>query len=105
MKVSIETGLNEYMHSHHHDTLMLSLIHDNYGAGNVNSNHPRIRYHEPKHPELFDKYLVDEIMVYVSKEVKAYDDELEFVHEKLLGVHRCHVTGINLDYTENYMHH
>lgn len=79
---------------------MLTLIHDNYGAANVNSNHPRIRYHEPKHPEFFDQYLVDDIMVYVSKKVKAYDDELEFAHEKLLGVHSFHAKGIKLDYTK-----
>ena len=105
MKVSIGTDLNEYMHSHHHDTVMLTLIHDNYGSGNIYSKHPRIRYHEPKHLEQFDKYIIDDIVVYVSKKVKAYDDKLKFVHEKMFGIHRCHVTGLNLDYTDDIMKH
>ena len=103
MKVTIQNELNEYMHSHDHDTISLKLIHDDYSSGNVYSNHPRIRWHEPKHMENFDKYIVDDITVYVAKNVRACDDKLEFVHEKLLGIHRCHVKGLNLDYVTEFM--
>ena len=105
MKVAIGADLNEYMHKHHHDTVMLSLIHDSYGPLNIYSKHPRIRYHEPKHLEAYDKYIVNDITVYVSKKVKAYNDQLMFVDEKLFGIHRCHVKGLNLDYTDKILHH
>jgi len=103
MKVTIQKELSEYMHEHHRDTISLRLIHDDLSNGNINSNHPRIRWSEPKHTERFDRIEVDDITVYVEKDIKTNNDSLEFIHEKLLGVHRCHVRGLNLDFVEDIM--
>lgn len=104
MKVTIQNELNEYMHSHHRDTITLQLIHDGYTTGNIYFKHPRIRLHGPKHAEKYEKFEVDDIIVFIEKNVKAEGDTLEFVHEKLLGIHRCHVKGLDLDYTKDFIH-
>lgn len=104
MKVTIQNELNEYMHSHDLNTISLRLIHDDYSAANIYSEHPRIRWEKPKHVERFDKYTIDDITVFVAKDIKAVDDTLELVHEKLLGIHRCHVKGLDLDYVKDFMH-
>lgn len=103
MKVTIQKELSDYMHSHHHDTISLRLIHDDLANGNINSNHPRIRWSVPKHTERFDKIEVDDFKIYVEKDLKTNNDSLEFIHEKLFGVHRCHVRGLNLDFVEDIM--
>lgn len=102
MKVKIDHNLEEYMHKHHHDTISLKLVHDDLSIGDVNTKQPRINYKTPNHEEQFDKYIVDDITVYVSKNVECEKDTLEFVDEKLLGMHRCHVKGIKMDFLNKW---
>lgn len=104
MKVTIQKELSDYMHAHNHNTISLRLIHDDLSMGNLYSNHPRIRWSEPKHVERFNKYVIDDITVFIEKDIKTTDDALEFIHETMLGVHRCHVRGLNLDYADNVLH-
>lgn len=103
VKVTIQKELSDYMHAHHHNTISLRLIHDDIGVGNMNSIHPRIRYKVPKHTERFDKFVVEDFDIYVEKGIEAKEETIEFIHEKMFGVHRCHVRGINLDFAE--LHH
>lgn len=96
MNIRLEDKLVNYMHDHHKDTLMLKLIHDDYSGYDINSRHPSIRYHKPRHPENYNTHTVNDITVYVEKGIHAVDDELLFIDEKLLGIHRCHVVGVDL---------
>lgn len=103
MKVTIQKELSDYMHSHNHDTISLRLIHDDLANGNLYSNHPRIRWSQPKHTERYDKIEVDDFTIYVEKDIKTNNDSLEFIDEQLFGIHRCHVRGLNLDFVDHIM--
>ena len=105
MKVTIQNELSEYMHNHHHDTISLQLIHDGYSNGNIYFKHPRIRLHVPRRIQNYEEFHVGDITVFVEKHVIAKKNQLEFVHEKLFGIHRCHVNGLNLDYAKGFMDH
>lgn len=105
MKVKLQEQLTNYMSDHHHNVISLKLIHDSYSGYDIHSQHPSIRYHEPKHMEKYNVFSIDDVTVYIEKNIKAYDDQLEFVDESLFGVHRCHVKGIDLDYAGDFMKH
>lgn len=105
MKVVLEPKLVDYMHNHHHQELSLQLIHDGYSGYDIHSQHPRIRYHKPRHIEDYNIFLVDDITIYVQKGVKATEEILTFVDEKMFGIHRCHVTGLAMDETDHFMEH
>jgi len=96
VRVRLEEKLLNYMHDHQKDTIMLKLIHDDYSGYDINSKHPRIRYHTPRHPENYDVFTVNDITVYVERGIRAVDEELLFTYDKLLGIHRCHVMGLEL---------
>lgn len=104
MKVTIQKELSDYMHEHKLNTISLRLIHDDLSNGNYYSNHPRIRWHEPKHMERYDKILVDGFSIYLEKDLHVKNDSIEFIHEKMLGIHRCHVRGLDLDFVEDIVH-
>lgn len=97
MKIIINSELKEYLHSHEHNDIMLKLIHTDGSTGNVKSRNPEINYHIPKDMDNYNMYEIDDFKVYIAKDVEAYDDTLEFVHEKLMGKHACHVKGLKLD--------
>ncbi len=97
LNVRLQDGLKEYLKTHHHNDIALSLTHSDYTTGNVLSMSPHIRYKAPDDIDHYDLYTVDDVRVYVEKDVVAYDDTLEFVEESLLGIHKCHVVGIKLD--------
>lgn len=103
MKVTIQKELSDYMHEHNHNTISLRLIHDDLANGNLYSNHPRIRWSQPKHTERYDKIEVDDFTIYVEKDIKTNNDSLEFIDEQLFGIHRCHVRGLNLDFVDHIM--
>lgn len=105
MKVQLEDQLVNYMHDHHHDILTLKLIHDTYGGTDVFTTHPSIRYKKPRHVEDFTTYHVDDITVYVSNEIKAKDETIKFIDEKMLGIHRCHVVGLDQDFITSFFNH
>ena len=98
MKILIQNDLKTYLDEHKHDTISLKLVHHDLSTGNIYTKVPEIKYHAPHDLDEFDDYDVDGIKIYVAKDIKAYDDTLEFVHEKLLGVHACHVKGLNLEH-------
>ena len=97
MKITIHEDLMNYLHVHEHNIIKLKTAHEDYSVGNIYSKRPRISYHEPNHPERYDKYEVDDITVYVQKGIKTKNDHIEFILEKLMGKHSCHVKGIELD--------
>lgn len=99
MRVVIEDELKEYMQKHNHDSISLQLSNRrmrNANALTTKRIRPRIKYHQPKNVESFDKYNVDDIAVYVDKNLKTKDDTIKFVAEKTLGIKRCHVQGLDV---------
>lgn len=104
MNVNLEKELVDYMHTHDHDVITLKLVHDAFSDYHYLSMHPSIRYKRPKHEERFEKFEIGDITVYVEKHVKTTHDELTFVDEKLLGIHRCHVVGLDLKVEDNLFH-
>lgn len=97
MKIIMKSDVKDYLHSHNHNDIMLKLLHTDCCTGNVYSRNPNISYHVPKNMDSFNLYEIDDFKVYIAKDVEAYDDTLEFVHEKLMGKHACHVKGLKLD--------
>ncbi|MEA3424186.1 MAG: CC/Se motif family (seleno)protein [Bacillota bacterium] len=97
MKITIQDKLMEYLHEHEYKIIKLKLVHEDYSVGNVYSKRPIISYHEPNHLERYDRYEIDDIVVYIQKGIKAKNDHIEFIFEKLLGKHSCHVKGVELD--------
>lgn len=97
MKVIMNEDVKEYLKTHHHGEIVLKLLHTDGSTGNVYSRNPSISYHKPEKMDDFDVYEIDEFKVFIEKDVEAYDDTLEFVHEKLMGKNSCHVKGLKLD--------
>ncbi len=97
LNIVLQDDLKTYLKQHHHTEISLRLIHNDYTTGNVYTEVPRIRFKEPRDIENFDAYTVDDVQVFVDKEVKANDDTIEFFEESMLGIHRCHVKGVRLD--------
>ncbi len=97
LNIVLHDDLKEYLVKHNHDTIALKLIHSDFTSANINSMNPKISYEKPDSPENYDEYHIDNVTVYVDKNAEAYDNTLEFVEEKALGIHRCHVKGLKLD--------
>ena len=97
MKIIMNSDVKDYLKSHNHNEITLKLLHKDCCTGNVYSRNPDISYHKPDKTEDYDYYEIDDFKVFISKDVEAYDDTLEFVHEKLMGKHACHVKGLKLD--------
>jgi hypothetical protein len=93
------------MHDHHKNTIAVNLVYDDYTGNDVYSKHPRVRFKKPRHEERFDLYHVEDIAIYVAKDIHTIEDELKFSDNTILGVHRCHVEGVDLDYIRSYMNH
>ena len=96
VKVKLDEKLIDYMHDHQKDVIMLKLINDDYSGYNFNTKHPRIRYHKPRHPENYDVYTVNDVTVYIEKDIETVDNNLLFTDDKIFGFHRCHVKGLEL---------
>lgn len=102
MKIALDDKLVDYMHSHHRDIITVTLVNDVYNTYYIQqTKHPIIKYRKPRHAEEYDTYKVDDITVYVDKDIKTYHDELKFKDDKFLGMHRCHVEGIDISETNN----
>lgn len=97
MNVIIDHDFEQYMHNHHHDILTLKLVTSGYSIGVSTSVEPKINYRKPRHEELYDKYIVDDITVYVAKNIKSFDGTIRFEDKKILGMHRCNIRGVKLE--------
>lgn len=106
MKITIEEKVMNYLHEHHKQVITLNLEHSGYSGYDAHLKHPHVRFHQPRHTENFNQYQVDDITVYVEKDIPTIEDQLIFQDETLLGHHSCHVKGIDLEKLEEvYMHH
>lgn len=97
MIITLHDDLKAYLKEKAHDTITLKLIHTDYSSANTESKIPEITFIPPKDSEAFNVFNVDDITLYIEKTAKSDTDQLEFVLESLLGVHACHVKGLNLD--------
>lgn len=105
MRVMIENTLEKYMHEHHYDAICLELVTDELNPTghrtrqtNTKFRHPSVHYAKPRHLENFDEYLVDDINVYVQKNIQCDNDTLVFVKDKYTGSKKCTVKGINSEF-------
>jgi len=99
MKVNLDNQLIDYLHNHHRENLTLTLmtdVHNIYSYGIT--KYPVINYKKPRNMDLYDTYEFGDITVYIAKNVKAINDELQFVDKKTWRFHRCHVKGIQYDH-------
>lgn len=94
MKVKLDDNLINYMHDHHKHTLTLKLVHDDYSGYDIFSKHPKVSYHQPRHPENYNTFTANDITLYVEKGIRAKEEELLFKDEKVFGTHHCKVSGI-----------
>lgn len=97
LNIILQEDLKEYLKKHNHDTITLKLSHSDFTSANINSMRPEIDYENPDSPEKYDEYHIDNVTIFIDKDAEAYDNTLEFVEEKALGIHRCHVKGLRLD--------
>ncbi|MCD4712013.1 MAG: hypothetical protein K8R73_01905 [Clostridiales bacterium] len=100
LNIVLQDNLKAYLKKHHHDTISLRLVHNDYATGNINTINPEIHFKKPYSPENYNEYHIDDVTIYIDKEAEAYDDTLEFVEEKALALHHCHVKGLKLDKVE-----
>lgn len=96
MRVEVDKKLLGYMHDHHKHVIALKLIHDYYSGYNANIKHPRIKYKKPYHEENYDKFEVKDITIFVEKNIPTIEDQLTFTDDKFLGIHQCHVLGLDI---------
>lgn len=97
LNVILREEVKEYMRQHHHNEISLNLDNTGYIPGNVYTVTPHIHFEAPKDIENYETYMVDDVKVYVEKDVATFDNTIEFVEESFLGIHRCHVNGVRLD--------
>lgn len=99
MKVMLGDYLENYLHEHHHNTITLELslqneTHpDEFVLSKPRAAEPRMIFNRPTNETNFDKYLVDDITVYVAKNIKAENDVLEIIDQRVKGMDTCHVNG------------
>lgn len=55
---------------------------------------PTVGYQAPEFPEHYDQYNVDDIVVYVKKNVNTINNKLEFVTSSFLFMTSIHVRGV-----------
>ncbi|MBI9011738.1 MAG: hypothetical protein JEZ08_05850 [Clostridiales bacterium] len=99
MKVMLGNHLEEYLHQHHYNTISLELTTDN--TQHVGEQfivrprmpEPRVIFSKPVTEDGYTKYLVDDITVYVAKDIKAENDEIEIMDQIVDGIDTCHVRG------------
>jgi len=96
MKVQLEKNLLDYMHDHHKHVIALRLLHDYYSGYSANSKYPKIRFKKPRHDDDYEMYTVDDITVYVEKDIPTLDGQITFSDERHLGFHSCHVEGLDI---------
>lgn len=97
MNITLHDDLKAYLKEKVHDTLTLKLTHNDYSSMNTESKTPEVTYHPPHNTDDFNVFTVDDITLYIDKTAKLSGDHLEFVLESLLGIHACHVKGLDLD--------
>jgi len=97
LNIVLQDDLKDYLRQHHHNEISLRLVHNDYATGNVYTEVPRIRFKAPHDIDNFDAYTVDDVRIFVDKDVKANEETIEFYDESMLGIHRCHVKGVRLD--------
>ncbi len=99
MKVMLGNHLEEYLHQHHHNTISLELTMNDTRRNSerltVQSRmpEPRVIFTKPTNETGYTKYLVDDITVYVAKNIKAENNEIEIMDQMVEGVDTCHVRG------------
>ena len=97
LNIVLQDGLKTYLKEHHHEEISLSIIRTNFTIGDVESLEPHVYLEAPQNMDDYDLYMIDGVKVYVEKTIKAFDNTIEFFEDMPLGVHRCHVFGVNLD--------
>lgn len=99
MKVMLGNHLEEYLHEHHHNIVSLELaLKTEPHAGELFMSKPRMPeprmvFSRPINETKFNKYLIDDIVVYVAKNIHAENNELEIMDQVVNGVDTCHVRG------------
>lgn len=99
MKVTLGNYLEEYLHEHHHNTISLELALKNEPhvgemiLSTPRMPEPRMIFSKPVNESHFNKYSVDDITIYVAKNIEAEEDELEIIDLKVDGMDTCHVRG------------
>ena len=99
MKVRLGNHLEDYLHEHHHHTISLELItapiqhQGEKFLSKPRMPEPRIVFNEPMDITRYDKYLIDDITVYVSRKIKAINDEIVIMDQVVDGMDTCYVDG------------
>lgn len=99
MRVKIENSFEEFLREHHYNTITLELASCNEPhdkeliLSKPIAEEPRVIFSKPVNESHFQKHVVDDITVYVAKDIKAEDDELEIMDQRVGGMDTCHVRG------------
>lgn len=99
MKVKLGKHLEDYLHEHHLQTISLELkMQTTQHEGETfrtkpRVNEPRLIFKKPVDVSDYEKYTVDDITIYVEKNIKAQNDELLIMDQVVDGMDTCHVEG------------
>lgn len=99
MKVRLGQHLENYLHEHDHHTISLELMTtptEHLGERFLlkpRMPEPRIIFNRPTDTTMYDKYLIDDITVFVSQKIEAINDELVIMDQVVDGKDTCYVDG------------
>jgi len=99
MKVMLGHHLEEYLHEHHHDTISLELSlqcaphKGEQFLTNGRMPEPRIVFNRPINLTGYEKYRINDITVFVARNIEAKNDKLIIMDQVVDGIDTCHVDG------------
>lgn len=97
MNILIDKDAAEYIKKHSKDSSVILHI-KSVGNCCVSVPTPEVLFGKPEIAERFDLFTVDEVSVYVSKEIEAKDGKVRIFVKKFLWVEDLAVDGLNVSH-------
>lgn len=98
MNILIDTDAAEYIKKHSKDNSVILHIKSEGGNCCASVQSPAIRLGKPEKADRFDFYTVNEINVYLRKDIKSQKDELHIFIKKFLWIEDLAVDGMSINY-------
>ncbi|HYF82398.1 MAG TPA: CC/Se motif family (seleno)protein [Clostridia bacterium] len=98
MNIIIEKDAVEYIKKHSEDNSVILHIQSTGGNCCASVQSPAILLGKPEKAEKFDLYSVDEISVYLRKDIQAKNDGIRIFIRKFLWIKDLAVDGMRINY-------
>lgn len=98
MNITIDKDAVEFIKKNTEDTSVILHTKTEGKACCGSMQSPAIMLGKPEKPESFDLYSIDEISVYIRKDIQAKKDGIRIFIKKFLGIKDLAVEGMNINY-------